>query len=100
MGYDVNPLVVNRKVPGVEYVIEKTFASKEKFDVICCFDTIHLVKDPQQLEKNLQPGGLLFLSIPKTFESKMPIFPKLKKVKEMDVGTEEKSLFVLWKKSA
>lgn len=100
VGFDVNPLVVNRQVPGVEYVLTKSFDSKETFDVIACFDTIHLVKDPKQLEKHLNPHGLLFLSVPKTFQSKMPTFPKLKKLVEMEIGVEEKSLFQLWKKPA
>lgn len=96
IGFDLNPLVVAQKIESVEYIIGKELQTSQTFDTVCCFDTIHLVKNVD-LMNFVKKEGYLFVSIPNTFKDRLTSFNG-KLITEKTIGTQEKSFFQLWQK--
>lgn len=93
-GFDLNPLVVTKKIENVTYVVGKKLDSTETFDLVCCIDTIHLAKNVD-LMLFVKKNGYLFITIPNTFKERMPAI-KGKLIAEREIGDQEKSFFQLW----
>jgi 2-polyprenyl-3-methyl-5-hydroxy-6-metoxy-1,4-benzoquinol methylase len=80
---------------GITYFITDEFLTSKKFDLVICFDTLHLLKEPHNLlgySKNL-----VLVSLPMAFKNKLEIFKSQRIMEEGEIGKQEKDYFILIK---
>jgi 2-polyprenyl-3-methyl-5-hydroxy-6-metoxy-1,4-benzoquinol methylase len=95
VGVDVSEASLHVRKKGIEYVISPHFDTKEKFDIVICFDAWHCFPE-LDLKKFLKPNGLLLVSEPLTFEKQLEKLSG-KRMVDVCVGEMEKSRAVLVK---
>jgi len=71
------------------------------FDFVFCIDTIHLLKNPEEMKRVLKLGGYLIISEPKSLwrDKFLNTFKDLKIVKKCIIGNEEKDILVIFQKN-
>ena len=94
VGVDLNEFLVNPKLSWIQYEFSKNFQTKEKFDWVVCFDSLHLFSDKQVL-KFLKPKGFALIALPVSLMHEIPKFPHARVLHEGFVGVEEKDYFQL-----
>lgn len=95
VGVDVSENAFVEQKKGIEYVIDPSFDTEEKFDVVICFDAWHCFPT-MDLFKFVKKNGLLLVSEPLTFESQLDKLPA-QRLLDVVVGEMEKCRAVLTK---
>jgi SAM-dependent methyltransferase len=95
VGVDVDEAMIAPQKKGITYFITDDFMTVRKFDLVFCFDTLHLLKDPRRLLEYSK--NFVLVSLPKSFESRLDVFRDRKIIEEGEIGKEEKDHFVLIK---
>ncbi len=94
IGVDISENAVTPKKSNIKYILSKKFNSKEKFDLIICFDSLHLLKN-YNLMKLAKPSGIILISLPSRLKEKLVPFKSENILAEGVIGKEEKDFFVL-----
>ena len=95
IGMDVDERMTLPQKKGITYFITDDFLTAKKFDLVVCFDTLHLLKDPRRVldySKNL-----VLVSLPMAFKGKLDVFRGQNIMEEGEIGKQEKDYFVLIK---
>jgi len=82
--------------PYIKYKITDHFKTKEKFDLLICFDTVHLITKPVELLGFVKRGGLVLFSVPLRFKKKLD-FLDISPLESGEIGKEEMDYFILAK---
>ena len=93
IGIDVDEAMILPQKKGITYFITNEFMTARKFDLVICFDTLHLLPEPRRLLEYSK--NLVLVSLPKAFESQLEVFRNQNIVEEGDIGEEEKDHFLL-----
>jgi 2-polyprenyl-3-methyl-5-hydroxy-6-metoxy-1,4-benzoquinol methylase len=95
VGVEPDKKMVERK-PYIKYHITQNFRTREKFDFLICFDTVHLIDDPIHLLGLVKKKGHVLFSVPMRFKKKLD-FLDVKPIKKGMIGKEEKDYFIFAK---
>ncbi len=95
IGVDVDERMTLPQKKGVTYFITDNFQTNRKFDLVICFDTLHLLKEPRMLLGYSK--SLVLVSLPMKFRGKLDVFRDQDIIAEGGIGDEEKDYFVLIK---
>ena len=95
VGIDVEERMTLPQRKGVTYFITDDFQTSKKFDLVICFDTLHLLKDPKRLLDYSR--NLVLVSIPMKFKDRLDMFENQNIIERGEIGKEEKDYFVLIK---
>jgi len=93
IGIDVDEAMIRPQKKDITYFITNEFMTARKFDLVICFDTLHLLPEPKRLLEYSK--NLVLVSLPKAFESQLEVFRDQKILEEGDIGEEEKDHFLL-----
>ncbi|MFH0715021.1 MAG: methyltransferase domain-containing protein [Candidatus Diapherotrites archaeon] len=95
VGADISEEAVAPRVPWIEYALSKNFKSEEKFDVVVCWDALHLLEE-KKIENFCKKDGIVLVGIP---VSKAKLLDSISGtvLAQGKVGIQEQSCFVLLK---
>ena len=94
VGVDVDDERIAPRRSDVEYAITQDFRTKERFDVVVCIDTAHLLADPTKLTAYAKKGGLVLVSEPESFKQVINTILG-NRIAEGTAGKQEKDHFIL-----
>ncbi|MEM0372639.1 MAG: methyltransferase domain-containing protein [archaeon] len=97
VGVDPDPEIIEPRRHGIDYHVTEWFATNEKFDLLVCFDALHLIAEPLKLLGYVRPAGLALLSVPKRHESLLKQFMSNKVMEKGKIGKDEEDFFILIK---
>ncbi len=95
IGVDVDERMTLPQRKGITYFITDDFKTNRKFDLVVCFDTLHLMKEPRRLLGYSR--NLVLVSLPMRFKDRLDAFRDQNIMEEGEIGEEEKDYFVLIK---
>lgn len=95
LGVDVSENSLSVRKKGIEYVIDPSFDTDEKFDVVICFDAWHCFPT-LNVQKFVKKNGVLIVSEPRPFAHLLDVFASRALV-DVWVGELEKSRVVVVK---
>jgi len=93
VGVDADPAMVEPRRPGIEYRITDDFRTEERFDVVVCFDALHLLREPGRLLGYARPGGLVLAAEPLRLAGQLDALGR--PADQGVIGSQEKDRFVL-----
>ena len=88
VGIDPDEKIIKPKKKFIEYHVTEHFETSEKFDLLICFDAIHLVNNPKKLLKYLKPNGLALISVPLRHKNLINQFKDNKILEQGEIGKE------------
>lgn len=94
VGVDPDPKIIEPRKEYIEYHVTEHFETEEKFDLLICFDVLHLIKEPEKLLRLVKPGGYMLLSVPLKFKEKLDVFKELEPIAGGEIGKEEIDYFI------
>lgn len=98
VGVDTDPKIVEPRKWYVEYHITDHFSTDEKFDLLICFDTLHLIKRPKKKLLNMvKPNGFALFSLPLKFKRIFDLFVDQEIIEAGEMGEDEIDYFILIK---
>jgi SAM-dependent methyltransferase len=97
VGVDVSEEAIFPRQDFIDYQLTDSFTSKEKFDFVVCFDSLHLLENQNVLE-HLKPGGLALLALPRRWQSLFEPFSQEKILASGIIGSKERDEFLLIQK--
>ena len=97
VGVDTDAEITEPRKQYIKYHITDHFSTKEKFDFLICFDTLHLIKKPVELLNMLKPGGFALFSLPLRFKRLFDLFVDQEIVEAGKIGKDEIDYFILIK---
>ena len=95
IGIDPDSKIIEPKKPFIEYHTTEQFKTKEKFDLLICFDTLHLIKEPKKILKYLKPNGIALISVPMHHKNLLKQFEDNTILEQGKIGQEEVDYFML-----
>jgi len=95
IGIDADERMTLPQKKGITYFITDDFTTSRKFDLVVCFDTLHLLKEPRRLLGYSR--NLVLISLPMKFKDRLDVFKNQNIVEQGEIGKEEKDYFVLIK---
>lgn len=99
-GVDPDEKIIEPRHPDVDYHVTTWFATNRRFDLLICFDTLHLIKEPIKLLGYVRPNGFALISVPQRHASLLKQFTVNKNcavIESGEIGKEEKDSFILIK---
>lgn len=98
VGVDADENMMNPKRSFIEYHVSSDFKTEERFDLLICFDALHLIEKPEKLINYVKKDRLALISVPLRFKNLLNQFTANKQVLiEGTIGEEEKDYFALIK---
>ncbi len=95
IGIDADERMTLPQKKGITYFITDDFKTNRKFDLVICFDTLHLLKEPRRLLGYSK--DLVLVSLPMKFKDRLDVFRDRNILEQGEIGEEEKDYFVLIK---
>jgi SAM-dependent methyltransferase len=95
IGVDADEKMTLPQRNGITYFITDDFETSRKFDLVVCFDTLHLLKDARKLTGYSQ--GLALVSLPIRLREKLEVFNGENIIEQGEIGGSEKDYFMLIK---
>ncbi|MFH1751866.1 MAG: methyltransferase domain-containing protein [archaeon] len=100
VGIDIDEKAIAPRSNQIEYFLTENFSSKQRFDLIVCFDSFHLLND-YNLFDFTKKNSLILISLPLKWEKKLLEFKNknsnLNVLVEGIIGVKEKDFFCLFK---
>ena len=96
VGVDVNEKMITPKKIGIQYILSSNFKTKEKFDLVICFDSLHLLKD-HEIVSFVKPGGFFLISLPERWKDQLEFFRNYVIIAEGEIGQDEIDYFIFGK---
>lgn len=95
IGIDADERMTLPQRKSVTYFITDHFQTNRKFDLVVCFDTLHLLKEPRKLLEYSR--NLVLVSVPMRFKNRLNAFDDQNIIERGEIGKEEKDYFILIK---
>ena len=99
VGVDVSEEAIFPRQDFIDYHLTDSFSSREKFDFLVCFDSLHLLEN-QRILDFLRPGGLALIALPSHWQSLLEPFYEENVLASGVIGSRERDEFLLIQKQA
>ncbi len=96
VGVDISETAIEPKIAWIDYVLDNNFDSVGQFDVVVCWDALHLLKE-KNIARFAKKGGLVLVGVS---ASKSVLLDSIggTMLAQGRVGVQEQSAFVLTEK--